>query len=73
MSKMTVLVALCVTLAACAATPIDATGKLPAEGLEAARYVEHFCALDEQGRNGQQEALRRALWPSAQLIILCDR
>jgi len=52
---------------------VDPMGGLPEEGIDAAHYVSQYCALDERGRNGQSEAMRRALWPRAQLIILCDR
>lgn len=60
-------------LAGCVSVPFDPEGRLPVAGLETARYVSQYCALDAQGRNGQSEALRRALWPNAQVIILCDR
>jgi len=72
MIRIAPLVALLLLIAGCAAMPDVSDGKLPEEGAQAARFVARYCALDEQGRNGQSEALRRALWPRAQFIILCD-
>jgi hypothetical protein len=72
MIRIPAICALALLLAGCAAIPDTSDGKLPEEGAQAARYVAQYCALDEQGRNGQSEALRRALWPRAQFIILCD-
>lgn len=72
MNRRSFLILQMLPLAGCASLPAE-PGKLPDEGLQTARYVTQYCALDEQGRNGQSEALRRALWPRAQFIILCDR
>lgn len=59
-------------LCGCGSLPLDASGSLPAGGIAAADYVREYCGRNERERTALTEGMRRALWPDAQVIIVCD-